>query len=352
MKVRCVDNWMYEDILGRNKVYEVLVEQKDRYVIKTETGRCLSVGKDKFIIEEEKMQTTIVNKPLKKSETFTIVFKKPNSNKIDLKINDRVTIKNGIIDIPNSYKDKVFTIKNIFNNNAIISIDDIEVSIPLELLKKVEKENIKIDDKVVLRTDIAFQVPFPITKGTILNVDLIMNNQARVSTKEFDFVVPLDFLIRVEKGEKEMEKKEIRVVRKLEDLDGLKNDKGWELSFESTDNFKDKGYYQEWVRLDDKSDKGWFNAFYELSTKTIDLLIASGFKFEYKPLRTENEIMANLVEKEFKFGEGNFLLIKLENGKWDYMNNTSHRVPDKKYYTLESAKRAVKELNELLESEK
>lgn len=294
------------------------------------------------------MKTPILKKPLKKSEAFTIVFKKPNLNKIELKINDRVTIKNGIIDVPNSYKDKIFTIKNIFNNHGIISIGDIEVSIPLELLKKVEKENIKIDDKVVLITDKAFKVPFPITKGTILNVESIENDKARVSTKEFSFVVPLEFLIKIDE-EKEIKKEEVRVVRKLENLDGLKNDKGWELSFESTDNFKDKGYYQEWVRLDDKSDKGWFNAFYELSTKTIDFLISSGFKFEYKPLRTEEEIMNDLVEKEFKFGEGNFILIKLENGKWDYMNNISYCIPGKRYYTLESAKKVVKELNELFD---
>lgn len=297
------------------------------------------------------MQTTIVNKPLKKSETFTIVFKKPNSNKIDLKINDRVTIKNGIIDIPNSYKNKIFTIKNIFNNHGIISNGDIEVSIPLELLKKVEKENIKIDDKVVLRTDIDFQVPFPITKGTVLNVDLIENDRARVSTKEFSFVVPLEFLIKVD-GEKEMKKEEIRVVRKLEDLDGLKNKKGWELSFESDDNFKDKGYCQEWIRLDEKNDKGWFSAIYRLNEESVERLKGLGFEFEYKSLRTEKEIMNDLIEKDFKFGEGNFLVIKLENGKWDYMNNTSYYLPDKKYYTLESVKKVVKELNELLESEK
>lgn len=297
------------------------------------------------------MQTTIVNKPLKKSETFTIVFKKPNSNKIDLKINDRVTIKNGIIDIPNSYKNKIFTIKNIFNNHGIISNGDIEVSIPLELLKKVEKENIKIDDKVVLRTDIAFQVPFPITKGTILNVDLIMNNQARVSTKEFDFVVPLDFLIRVEKGEKEMEKKEIRVVRKLEDLDGVKNGMGLIMKYD-TEKLLDIKRKTLSILVEHNSEI-LYKVDVEIKTSLkyiLEIAKSMGFKFEYKPLRTE-EIMNDLIEKEFKFGEGNFLLIKLENGKWDYMNNTSYYLPDKKYYTLESVKKVVKELNELLESE-
>lgn len=298
------------------------------------------------------MEAQTVNKPLKKSETFTFVFKKPNSNKIDLKINDRVTIKNGIIDIPNSYKDKVFTIKNIFNNCGIISNGDIEVSIPLELLIKVEKENIKVDDKVVLRTDIAFQVPFPITKGTILNVDLIMNNQARVSTKEFSFLVPLDFLIRFEKGEKEMEKEEIRVVRKLEDLEGFKNGMGLIMKY-GTEKVLDIERKTLSILVEHN-----LEILYKVDIKIktslkymLEIAKSMGFKFEYKPLRTE-EIMNDLIEKEFKFGEGNFLLIKLENGKWDYMNNTSYYLPDKKYYTLESVKRVVKELNELLESEK
>ncbi|MGL5751692.1 MAG: hypothetical protein ACRCXT_14255, partial [Paraclostridium sp.] len=101
------------------------------------------------------------------------------------------------------------------------------------------------------------------------------------------------------------------VIRKLKDLDGLMNNKGWELLFESTDNFKDKGYYQEWVRLDDKSNKGWFNAFYELTDKTIDLLKIGGFEFEYKPLRKLEEVrdeIRNLKSLPFIHGESNYIV--------------------------------------------
>lgn len=294
-----IDNSFYEHLIKMNGIYEDIKETDYNYLIMVNH---IKENKDKFVIgDDDKMETPILKKPLKKPEAFTIVFKKPSLNKIELKIGDRVFLRDDV---------------------AIC----VEKPVPKGTEFEVKKTSIIGENKILYTT--------------------IFNKNLNISLS-----IPAYLLIKIDE-EKEIKKEEVRVIRKLEDLDGLKNDKGWELSFESTDNFKDKGYYQEWVRLDDKSDKGWFNAFYELSTKTIDLLIASGFKFEYKPLRTENEIMANLVEKEFKFGEGNFLLIKLENGKWDYMNNTSHRVPDKKYYTLESAKRAVKELNELLESEK
>ena len=139
---------------------------------------------------------------------------------------------------------------------------------------------------------------------------------------------------------------ETRVVRKIEELDGLEN--GFGLSIDENLNVVRKGFHGCYLRKKEcitfENDKAGLNGY-------LGALKCMGFKFEYKPKKTEKEIMNGLVEKEFKFGEGNFILIKLENGKWDYMNNTSHYVPDKKYYTLESAKVVVRELNELLESE-
>lgn len=213
-------------------------------------------------------------------------------------------------------------------------------------------QNIKIGDKVVLRIDIAFQVPFPITKGTILNVDLIEDDKARVSNPVVSFVVPLDFLIKVGESEKEIKKEEIRVVRKLEDLEGFKNGMGLIMKY-GTEKVLDIERKTLSILVEHN-----LEILYKVDIKIktslkhiLEIAKSMGFKFEYKPLRTE-EIMNDLIEKEFKFGEGNFLLIKLENGKWDYMNNTSYYLPDKKYYTLESVKRVVKELNESLESEK
>lgn len=293
MKVRCVDNWMYEHLLKRNEIYDVIKETSDDYIIMIDRVGYVAVSKYKFIVEEDKMETPILKKPLKKPETFTIVFKKPNSNKTDLKINDRVTIKNGIIDVPNSYKDKIFTIKNIFNNHGIISNRDIEVSIPLELLIKIDEE-------------------------------------------------------------KEIKKEEVRVVRKLEDLDGLKNNKGWELHFESTDNFKDKGYYREWVRLEDKSDKGWYTAFYEINKKTLDLLIGNGFKFEYKPLRTEEEVLEDVKRLACDRSQDCRVLIiqNVNTGIYTYTDDYKVLGNGKYYFQEETAYDLINELNSALEREK
>lgn len=136
--------------------------------------------------------------------------------------------------------------------------------------------------------------------------------------------------IYIMRGMKEITLKELKsflpnktpkIIKKLKDLDGLKNDKGWELSFESTDNFKDKGYYQEWVRLDDKSNKGWFNSFYELTDKTIDLLKTGGFEFEYKPLRKLEEVIEEMkLKTESIFKEDiNYDLYEVE-----YIKFTKH----------------------------
>lgn len=63
MRVKCVDNWFYEHLLGRNKIYEVIRETNDSYVIMVDRVGYVSVSKDKFIIyKEDKMENRIVRK--------------------------------------------------------------------------------------------------------------------------------------------------------------------------------------------------------------------------------------------------------------------------------------------------
>ena len=146
--------------------------------------------------------------------------------------------------------------------------------------------------------------------------------------------------------------KTLKIIKKLKDLDGLKNDKGWELSFESTDNFKDKGYYQEWVRLDDKSNKGWFNAFYELTDKTIDSLKASGFKFEYKPLRKLEEVFNEMYSLNpfKKYGFDTYSICgNVEGNGYFIYKNTSIGVIGYSF-DKETAQKYADELNEILGS--
>lgn len=87
----------------------------------------------------------------------------------------------------------------------------------------------------------------------------------------------------------------------------------------------------------------------KLSTIDLDFVKAMGFKFEYRSIRrTKEEIMKDLVEKEFKFGDGNCILVQHANGEYGYMLNMSYCALDAKYYTLESIKMVVEELNELI----
>ncbi|MHA4986999.1 DUF6501 family protein [Cetobacterium somerae] len=192
-----------------------------------------------------------------------------------------------------------------------------------------------------------------LTKGKVYEVInswsdfyIVINNngiQDTYAKNRFEVVEEITVHIGVDIGISEPIIQQTIVVRKIEELDGLENGMGLEveilLGYDRVRTIRVIANNNEYVQgnLDVEG--------------ACNLLKAMGFKLDYKPKRTEEEIMSDLIEKEFKFGEGNFLLIKLENGKWDYMNNTSHYVPDKKYYTLDSAKIVVKELNELLESE-
>ena len=192
-----------------------------------------------------------------------------------------------------------------------------------------------------------------LTKGKVYEVInswsdfyIIINNngiQDTYAKNRFEVVEETRIHIGIDIGISEpITIQEIRLIRKLQDLDEENNNSGFWLSYspECDEHYEGLGVIGE------NGDTGIF-----IVESDLWMLKGMGFKFKYEPLRSEKQIMNDLVEKEFKFGEGNFLLIKLENGKWDYMNNTSYYVPDKKYYTLESAKIVVKELNELLESE-
>lgn len=56
MRVKCIDNWMYEHLLKRNGIYKVIRETSDSYIIVVDRVGYVSVSKDKFIIEEDKME--------------------------------------------------------------------------------------------------------------------------------------------------------------------------------------------------------------------------------------------------------------------------------------------------------
>ncbi|MGL5580532.1 MAG: hypothetical protein ACRDCE_06155 [Cetobacterium sp.] len=130
------------------------------------------------------------------------------------------------------------------------------------------------------------------------------------------------------------DKKEVKVVRTLKNLIGLENGVGLHLNYNNSSN-----QIQIYTET-------------ELKMETIDLdfLKAMGFKFEYKPLRNEEEILKDLVEKEFDFHGGNYTIGKGFNGAYAIIGQEDFKTDNTKYYTKISIAKVVKELNELWES--
>ncbi|MGL4652650.1 hypothetical protein [Cetobacterium sp.] len=239
----------------------------------------------------------------------------------------------------------------IVDYEALIKIRSFIVPKILETIKndveEREMENkIKIDDKAILRTDIAFQVPFGVNKGTILNVDLIEGDKARVSTPVVSFVIPLELLIKVEE-EKET-KEDVRVVRKLEDLDLCTSEnKKFKIFFDKSKEVAEIEYIDSMNMVFCAISSDSFACY----STTRSLLEELGFKFEYKPTRSEEEILKDLVEKEFDFHGGNYTVGKAFNGTYTIIEQENFKTNNTKYYTRASVAKVVKELNELLERE-
>ncbi|MEG1087568.1 MAG: hypothetical protein RSD79_05835 [Cetobacterium sp.] len=75
---------------------------------------------------------------------------------------------------------------------------------------------------------------------------------------------------------------EIKIVRKLEDLDGLENGFGLHLGYDSF-NKTTQVYTEDELKF---------------STKDLEFIKGMGFKFEYKPLRTEQEVKKEILNLE------------------------------------------------------
>ncbi|MGL5718572.1 MAG: hypothetical protein ACRCX2_36545 [Paraclostridium sp.] len=205
-------------------------------------------------------------------------------------------------------------------------------------------KEIKIGDKVVLLANIAHQLPFLEPKESILNVDLIEGDKARVSTPVVSFVVPLELLIKVEE-EKEI-KEEVRVVRKLEDLDGLENGNGLKIS-SIKDNMnrytirtimpESKSIITEWVI--DKIEH------------VFDKLKYMGFKFEYNPPKSKEEIIQDVILSARKkcSNHRNIILFDVNKNKYIFTDNYANIQDVGVYYTEDLAEKFCNELNEALE---
>ena len=280
-----------------------------------------------------------------------------------------------------------------------------------EIVEEQEMEReINLDDKVILRTDIAIQLPCLVEKGTIFNVDFINGNNARISNEKVSIVVALESLQKVEfeKVEKEIvldknKKENIKTVKYIDKIinvnltlgkvyEVIKEDKDFYHVINDINNLSQyPKHYFELVqnkkqeikivrKLEDlhlqKSKSGKFKMFYnkdkniakieyidsmdmvfcEISEEdfkcystTINLLKELGFEFDYKPLKSEEEILIELdvFSKRFHDKHNRFVLMRKNNGLY-YAREFNDDIPlgQSKWFTKDKVNKYVLELNE------
>ncbi|MGL5714517.1 MAG: hypothetical protein ACRCX2_15970 [Paraclostridium sp.] len=136
---------------------------------------------------------------------------------------------------------------------------------------------------------------------------------------------------------KEEKMDQVRIVRKLEDLDRLENDKGLKV---------------HWCEVD-KCLEIYFNSRFidrVFSIDRTDVLKAMGFKFEYKPLRSLEEVI-NEIESmeslEFNINGNNFFIAK-SHGSYYVENHNVIEILGATFMEKEQAQKYADELNEII----
>ena len=211
----------------------------------------------------------------------------------------------------------------------------------IEKEKKMQNKEIKIDDKVFLNSVTPSQYPYPIPKYTIFNVDFLEGDKARISNDVTSIVVPLIALEKI--SFEEPQKEDVRVISCLKDLDGLENGKGLKLSWCD----KDKNIA---IMLNGKCRDVVTN----LEDWQIEYLKSMYFKFEYKPLRTKQEVLADVTRLACERSQDcrGMILKDVNTNKYFYTDDYIVLGNVKCYFQEDTACDLVKELNDILEREK
>lgn len=277
MKVRCVKN-NGSCFLDVGKVYEVLAEPNEYYLIKTELGRCLYLKELFEIAEEDKMD--IRGKYIK--------LTKENEEEV-LEILEKLGCKWKNGKLPTEKK----VIKECFWD---------------------EGDVLKIDECAELHG----YADFEIVAGTEITL-----NHLRFVAKD------------------KME--EIRVVRKLEDLEGLENGMGLVIKC-----FKDE--LGEFIRVQRKVEE--IEGMVIKSKDKFEFLKSMGFKFKYKPLRSLEEVLEeieDLQHERFIYGNENyFVSLDVKRNKYEVSYNMHYKNVTCVYLKKETAQKYADELNEII----
>ncbi|WP_297638610.1 hypothetical protein [uncultured Clostridium sp.] len=140
--------------------------------------------------------------------------------------------------------------------------------------------------------------------------------------------------------------KEVRIVRKLEDLDGLENGKGLFMAFNTKEKTLSIAYN--------------FKILYKVDTRIKSSIVhifeiakSMGFKFEYKPLRTKDEVLADIKRLACERSRDcrTMILQDVNTNKYFATDNYKTIENEKKYFNEDIAHDLVNEINELLECE-
>lgn len=133
------------------------------------------------------------------------------------------------------------------------------------------------------------------------------------------------------------DKMENRIVRKLEDLDGLENGTGLHLSFDEIN----------------KEIQVYTDTELKIGTRDLDFIKCMGFKFEFQKLRTVEEVLEDMKENSLNpYNDYNYFLFEVVYDKFskDYgINDVDSRFALGAYiFSQETAQKYADELNEIM----
>ncbi|MGL4646050.1 MAG: DUF6501 family protein [Cetobacterium somerae] len=306
MKVKCINPIGMGDRLTFQKKYEVLTETDEIYYIIDDSSERIGYFKTRFEIIEEDEKEEVFN-----AQNITI-------NIAGININCK--------DTPCMFATKNWNVKE----------------------DKIEKTRVKLMVDVKI-TKGEKSVDCNFTKGKIYDVE----------NSDFYFYYicnDLGVLYKLSKDLfeliKEDKMEEVRVVRKLEDLDGLENGIGLVMVFDTEKVVAD-------IEIKTLSILRVFNSeiLYKVDVEIksslesiLETAKAMGFKFEYKPSKVVYEVIKEIKSLDsltFKQGEFNYF-VSWYKGKYHVEAMRETFIIGVNYMTKEQAQKYADELNEII----
>ncbi|MGL5717241.1 MAG: DUF6501 family protein [Paraclostridium sp.] len=319
-RVECTSNNCMVGILTKGKIYDVFREMEEFYIILDDTNQIRIVNKYYLKpIKEEKHEESENDYHIR--DGYCSIFIPGRGGKNTFKkhieklraINPILFAKEYLLhfgtevnetDFPKDVKDKGIKVRCIKNNKGQ-NVSEIELTLNKEYL--------------VLEED-----------GERYYVENNLGEKRGYFKQRFEVI-------------KEDKMEEVRIVRKLEDLDGLENRIG--LYIDSNLDVRVKNKNMLICYGNDLTG--------ERKENYLEALKAMGFKFDYKPLRTKEEVKAEMLSKckEFKFNGYNYYIKYIQQDERYYVSyDCFNDILGALYFDKKTANEYCNELNEILKN--